>query len=60
MNKSTFAVEVLNMDGTPEPNEFVVARLVDGVLWYYGTYDSEQDADKVRSEFENGIVLKGD
>lgn len=55
-----FKVKVNNVSKSNGfPNQFIVARLVDGELWYYGTYETEEEANKVRSEFENGIVLKG-
>lgn len=56
-----FKVKVNNVSrSSGYPNEFIVARLVDGEFWYYGAYETEERANEVRSEFENGIVLKGE
>ena len=38
-------------------DKFVVARLVEGKLWYYGRYETENRAKEVSEEFENGLVL---
>lgn len=55
-----FNVNVENTSKEDYSGRFVVARLVDGVLWYYGAYETEERAEEVRSEFENGIVLAGE
>lgn len=56
-----FKVKVNNVSqSSGYPNKFIVARLVDGELWYYGVYETEERANEVRSEFENGIILKGE
>lgn len=61
MNKGLFNIEVNNVSQTSGyPGQFVVARLVDGKLWYYGSYESEERAEEVRREFENGIILRGE
>ena len=60
MMSHEFKVKVENVSqSSGYPNQFIVARLVDGELWYYGVYETEERANEVRSEFENGIVLKG-
>lgn len=42
--------------GYNEP--YVVARLIDGTLWYYGRYDSMERAEMVAAEFENAVVIE--
>ena len=49
-------VEINNIqEGYGEP--YIVARLVDGTLWYYGRYSTEYEADTVAEQFENAIVV---
>lgn len=50
-------VDVKNAPRTPISG-FMVARLVDGELWYYGTYPEKERADSVAVEIGNGVVLK--
>jgi len=55
-----FKVKVNNVSQlSGYPNKFIVARLINGELWYFGVYETEERANEVRSELENGIVLKG-
>lgn len=39
-------------------SRYVVARAVDGDLWFYGTWDKFSDAFRVAKELENGVVLE--
>lgn len=39
-------------------NQFVVCRLVNGELWFYGSWSEKKKAEKIASEFENGIVVE--
>lgn len=39
---------------------FMVARLVDTDLWYYGLYDTHEFALKVAEKLGNGIVFEVD
>lgn len=41
-----------------QSRQYVVARLVDGKLWYWGSWDDKKSADKVAMEFSNGIVVE--
>ena len=43
-------------EGYGEP--YVVARLVDNELWYYGRYESMERAEMVAAEFENALVVE--
>lgn len=36
---------------------YVVARKVDGELWFWGSWASESEAYRVASTFENGEVI---
>ena len=59
MSIANFIVEVNNTSRSSYDKGFVVARLVNGELWYYGHYETEEEANRVREVFENGIVLEG-
>ena len=37
---------------------YMVARAVDGELWYYGTYEEKDRAEYVAQEIGNGVVLE--
>ena len=37
---------------------FMVARLVENDLWYYGLYETRDRAKEVAKELENGLVLE--
>lgn len=43
-------------EGYGEP--FIVARLVDNKLWYYGRYSTYEKAFDVANKFENAIVVE--
>ena len=60
MSRANFVVEVNNTSRSSYDKGFVVARLVNGELWYYGHYETEERAEEVREEFKNGIILKGE
>lgn len=47
--------KVNNLD--VEHERFVVARLVDGELWYWGSWDDEKAAERVAQQFDNGVVV---
>ena len=51
---------VADVKNTPKTlsSGFMVARLVDGELWYYGTYEEKDRADSVAQEIGNGVVLE--
>ena len=36
---------------------YIVARLVDSKLWWYGVYESFKRAEEVANELEKGVVL---
>lgn len=50
------SVKVENFSNTE--GRFVVARAINGGLWYWGTFDTRDKAEKVASQFENGIVVE--
>lgn len=37
---------------------FIVARLVDCDLWYYGVYETQERAEKVAEALGNGVVIQ--
>lgn len=37
---------------------FMVARIVDSELWYYGMYETFERAKSVAKELENGLALE--
>jgi len=53
---------IAKVKNTPKvvKNGWIVARRDDytGALWYYGRYDTEQEAENVALELNNGIVLE--
>jgi len=55
MDKMVACVEVKNP--SRDPKRYIVARLVDGALWFYGSWDDPDRAYEVAGEFENGVVL---
>lgn len=38
-------------------DRFCVCRMVDGELWYWGSWDNESCANKAALTFDNGIVV---
>lgn len=48
---------ILNCPDKPIQTGYVVARVVDGHLWYYGTYDTADRAAEVSSEIGNGVYF---
>ena len=48
--------KVRNMPSEPISG-YVVARLVCGELWYYGTWENYSGASRIADEFENGMVV---
>ena len=47
-----------NMPSQRMNHGFLVARVVNGELWYYGLYDLNDRADKAAAEIGNGIVVE--
>ena len=48
-----------NINKVPKNTErFIVARLVMNELWYWGSWDTKEAADRVAAQFDNGIVLE--
>lgn len=50
-------VDIQNLPHNLE-NGYVVARQVDGELWYYGTYETEERANEVATMLGNGLYIK--
>lgn len=59
MEKQFFQVEVNNTPSPEDTLEYVIARRDknDSSLWFYGTYDSEEQAIEI-SKLLDGIVLR--
>ena len=55
MESKTMEVKVENI--SEGKAKYVVARLVEGKLWYYGRYETTERANEVAQEFDNGLVL---
>lgn len=51
-------IKVLNMPEKRSSGRFMVVRLVDARLWYYGTYPDEEKALQAAIEIGNGLVVK--
>lgn len=52
----TGKVEIQNCPA--ETDKYIVARLVMGLLWYWGSWDTEEAAKRVAETFDNGLVLE--
>ena len=53
-----FAVEVKNLPKRDSFEAYIVARVCENELWYYGTYAEASRAEYVANEIGNGIVLQ--
>lgn len=51
-------VVVNNVDHVEE--QYMVARLDGGVLWFWGAYDDEATAKQVAESFDNGLVVENE
>ena len=49
-------VSIDNMPSYAKDYEYIVARLVDCELWFYGAYDSKDKAEEVAYEIEGLVV----
>ena len=50
-------VKINNMP--KDPKKYVVARVVDGELWYYGSFDEEdENRSKLARKEINGIIAE--
>lgn len=49
----------VKVNNKPEDTEkYIVARLSDGELWYWGSWDDKVTATRVASTFKNGVVVE--
>lgn len=49
---------MVTINNLPEKHKrYVVARLVQNELWYWGSWNDRRDADDVALTFDNGIVV---
>lgn len=55
MNGTLASVNVQNVSRDPE--RYIVARLVDGAMWYYGSWGDVDEAYDAAGQFDNAIVL---
>ena len=49
-------VKVNNLPADTE--KYIVAKYVDHSLWYYGSWDNSEEAERVALELENGLVVE--
>lgn len=49
-------VEIMNCE--KDTDKYIVARVVMGILWYWGSWDDEEAAKRVAETFENAIVIE--
>lgn len=54
-----FTVQIMNLPNY-ELDDYIVVRLNDGQLWFYGTYEEKLAAEMVAKAFENGLVVKNE
>ena len=52
-----FTAIVQNTESYAKNHRYIVARLVDGELWFYGAYDDEDHARTAIDEIGNGVLL---
>jgi len=50
-------VTVKNVGEHVEASDYIVARAVNGELWYYGAYSSKEFAQTVAEKFDNAVVI---
>ena len=50
-------IKIYNLPPYPI-KRYTVVRLVEGKLWFYGTYDEQSRAEAVRGDFDNGLVIE--
>lgn len=50
-------VSIMNCPEQPLKTGYLVARVVDSLLWYYGIYNTMDKAAEVAVELGNGIVM---
>lgn len=49
----------VKMNNPPlQAERFIVARVSNGELWYWGSWSDKSDAEKAATQFENGIVVE--
>ena len=47
------------VNNLPEnPERYIVARLSNCELWYWGSWDNKEKAEKAAEEFDNGVVVE--
>lgn len=42
----------------PKKGGFIVARLIDASLWFYGLYDTKDDAERVARDVGDSVVFE--
>lgn len=55
MGKATVIIN--NMPKYAMERNYVVARYVDGSLWFYGAWDEINEATRIADELGNGLVV---
>lgn len=51
-------VEIQNVASYAKDYRYIVARNVDGVLWFWGAWNDKNKANAVALELGNGVVVK--
>ena len=55
--KGAFMTAVIKVNNPPKKfRKYIVVRLVDSSLWYYATYDTEEEAKNVAREVDGFIA----
>ena len=49
-------VEIMNCE--KDADKYIVARVVMGILWYWGSWNDKDAAHRVAETFENAIVIE--
>lgn len=42
----------------PDADRYIVARLIEGELWYWGSWEDKMAARRIAHTFDNGIVVE--
>lgn len=56
--RGSMKVTINNLPSYPL-SKYIVARNVDNALWYWGTWDSREEAEKVAREID-GVVIENE
>lgn len=58
--ENNFQTTIASVQNMPKEktDRYLVARLNMNLLWYWGSWDTKEAAERVAEQFENGVVLE--